>query len=186
MFRRGKSLKEGVIKVRLDDELKGIIKYYMESKDISSVEEAVRNLIKMGYNYWNMKSQYGDNISDRELWDVRYRLLKLESGYLHYKLLLREALGRLRALTLNLSSLLSQLDTCWSKLGEAHLSESAKFRRFLKEYSDEFVFTARKELESGEYEGVRDEDVIRDIERLLKYYKEKFGIKNEGVDADTR
>jgi len=178
--RRKRGLEEGVVKIKLDDELKGIIKYYMDSKGVNSVEKAVRDLIKMGYDYWNMKSQYGDDISDRELWDIRYKLLKLESGYLHYKLLLREALERLRALTLNLSSLLSQLDTCWSKLGEPHLSESEKFRRFLKEYSDEFVFAARKELESKEYEGIKDEDVIRDIERLLKHYKEKFGIKDGG------
>ncbi len=180
IFRHGRKGRESLgdgVSIKLSDELKGMLKYFMESEGINDPQEAITELIKMGYKYWNMRSQYGDNLSDRELWDIRFRLLKLESGYLHYKLMLREALERLRNLTMNLSSALSQLDTCLARLKDADpsltidLSESKRLRRFLKEYSEEFIFSARNEVESGEWEGVKDEEVINDIEELLKRYK---------------
>ena len=183
LFSRGRRRKDssgGVIEVNVDKELSGMLKYFMESEDISSPSEAITKLVKMGYRYWNMRSQYGDDLSDRELWDIRFRLLKLESGYLHYKLMLRDALEQLRTLTMNLSSALSQLNTCLARLKDVDpnanvdLEDAEKYKRVLEEYSREFIFSAREEIESGQCGGVSDEEIIKDIENLLRIYKEKF------------
>lgn len=188
LFSRGRRDKEAErassssVEVRVDGELRNILEYFMESEGVSSMSEAITRLVKMGYRYWNMKSQYGDDLSDRELWDIRFRLLKLESGYLHYKLMLRDALEQLRTLTMNLSSALSQLNTCLTRLKDADpnanvdLEDAEKYKRVLEDYSKKFIFTAKEEIESGQCGGISDEEIIRDIENLLRLYKEKLGI----------
>lgn len=190
LFSRGRkrrSSPEKVIEVNVDEELSGMLKYFMESEDLSSPSEAIVRLVKMGYRYWNMRSQYGDNLSDRELWDIRFRLLKLESGYLHYKLMLRDALEQLRTLTMNLSSVLSQLNTCLARLKDVDpnanvdLEDAEKYKRVLEEYSRRFIFSAKEEIESGQCGGISDEEIIKDIEDLLRVYKERFGMADQGV-----
>jgi len=192
LFSRGRKRRDSlgeVIEVAIDGELSGILKYFMESEGISSPSEAIAKLAKMGYRYWNMRSQYGDDLSDRELWDIRFRLLKLESGYLHYKLMLRDALEQLRTLTMNLSSALSQLNTCLARLKDVDssvnvdLEDADKYKRVLEEYSRKFIFSAKEEMESGQCGGVSDKEIIEDIENLLRMYKEKFGAGEKGSDA---
>ena len=186
--RRSKGSLRGVIEVNIDEELSGMLKYFMESEDISSPSEAIAKLVKMGYRYWNMRSQYGDDLSDRELWDIRFRLLKLESGYLHYKLMLRDALEQLRTLTMNLSSALSQLNTCLARLKDVDpnanvdLEDAERYKRVLEEYSKKFIFSAKEEIESGQCGGVSDEEIIKDIENLLRIYKEKFSKGRKELD----
>ncbi len=177
------------VEVRVDSELRKILEYFMESEGVSSTSEAVTRLVKMGYKYWNMRSQYGDDLSDRELWDIRFRLLKLESGYLHYKLMLRDALEQLRTLTMNLSSALSQLNTCLARLKDADpnanvdLEDAERYKRVLEEYSKRFIFSAKEEIESGQCGGISDEEIIRDIENLLHLYKEKLGMCEKGFKS---
>ncbi len=177
------------VEVRVDSELRKILEYFMESEGVSSTSEAVTRLVKMGYKYWNMRSQYGDDLSDRELWDIRFRLLKLESGYLHYKLMLRDALEQLRTLTMNLSSALSQLNTCLARLKDADpnanvdLEDAERYKRVLEEYSKKFIFSAKEEIESGQCGGISDEEIIRDIENLLHLYKEKLGTHGKGFKS---
>ncbi len=192
LFSRGRKRRDSpgkVIEVSVDDELSGMLKYFMESESLSSPSEAIAKLAKMGYRYWNMRSQYGDNLSDRELWDIRFRLLKLESGYLHYKLMLRDALEQLRTLTMNLSSVLSQLNACLARLKDVDpsvnvdLEDADRYKRVLEEYSRKFIFSAKEEIESGQCGGVSDEEIIEDIENLLRMYKEKFGVGRKGSDA---
>jgi len=176
------------VEVNIDNELSGMLKYFMESEDISSPSEAIARLVKMGYRYWNMRSQYGDDLSDRELWDIRFRLLKLESGYLHYKLMLRDALEQLRTLTMNLSSALSQLNTCLARLKDVDpnanvdLEDAKRYKRVLEEYSRKFIFSAKEEIDSGQCGGVSDEEIIKDIENLLRLYKEKFNVPRKETD----
>ncbi len=188
LFSRGRKRRDSlgnVIEVNVDEELSGMLKYFMESEGVSSRSEAITRLVKMGYRYWNMRSQYGDNLSDRELWDIRFRLLKLESGYLHYKLMLRDALEQLRTLTMNLSSALSQLNTCLARLKDADpnanvdLEDAEKYKRVLEEYSKKFIFSAKEEIESGQCGGISDEEIIKDIENLLRVYKERFGTRRK-------
>lgn len=173
----------------MDSELRKILEYFMESEGVSSTSEAVTRLVKMGYKYWNMRSQYGDDLSDRELWDIRFRLLKLESGYLHYKLMLRDALEQLRTLTMNLSSALSQLNACLARLKDADpnanvdLEDAERYKRVLEEYSKKFIFSAKEEIESGQCGGISDEEIIRDIENLLHLYKEKLGMREKGFKS---
>ncbi len=169
MFRRGNDFK-------LSDDVLELIRYYMNSEGINDLGEAISSLIKKGYRYWNLEKSFG-KVDDREFWDIRYRLMKVESRYLHYRLLLRDAMEHIRTLIMNLSGALSQLDACFMRLKDLDPSTNIdidKLRRYrdvLNEYVNKFLLSVREELEDRDSD-IKDEDVLNEVEELVRRYRE--------------
>ncbi|MMZ69675.1 hypothetical protein D1872_325570 [compost metagenome] len=58
--RRGRDEKR--LEVPIDNDLERMLEYYTRSRKNLSVEEAVRELLRKGYNYWLLEKKYGDRV----------------------------------------------------------------------------------------------------------------------------
>jgi len=164
----------------LIDELNGYeaskLKDYAEKNGLS-LDDALKEIIKKGIRYIDLEEAYGEEgIEDRELWDKRYHFLKIESAYLHYRLLLKEALDELRKLLLTFSSVVGGLELCYRSLpqgrgGELREEEIRKLKALIDMYVNKLLKPSEEELRNSD---ISDEDVIKDIEDLVKRYKEVF------------
>ncbi len=170
--RRGKGLR-----ACLGDDLLRLVTHFMEKEGLASIEEAVKELVRRGYEHWVLESRYGSNIDSRAAWDIRFRLMKVEAGYAHYRWKLREAVEELRRMTIEMSGLLAQLRMCYRELRECGRSggdpEVIKAREEkLKHYMDEYIRSFRADIEDGERRYVSDAELVREIENLLRLYKD--------------
>ena len=92
----------------------------MHSKNIDNKnrERAVRDLLIKGYWYWLLEKKYGkERVGSREAWDKTYSCLKVESGYLYYRLRLSDVIEELRSLLFIFSGFLSaSREAYWSSV----------------------------------------------------------------------
>ncbi len=161
---------------KLSDDVLELIRYYMDSEGIEDLSEAISSLIKKGYRYWNLERNFG-RVDDREFWDIRYRLMKVESMYLHYRLLLKDAMEHIKTLIMNLSGALSQLDACFMRLKQldpntnVDIYKFMRYREVLNEYVNKFIMSLREELDEGSKK-VKDEEILNEVEELVRRYRE--------------
>jgi hypothetical protein len=156
-----------------DENLKAKIKYYMNMNKIT-YQNAVRELIEKGYNYWLLERKYGENARSLEIWDPNRRLLKVEAGFLYYRLRTRELIEELKNIIFILSGVLADLENCYKtcKNSNININDINGFRQELKRYMNEYVLSAREELERGEYRYIDNwDEFLKEIEKLLKKYK---------------
>ena len=124
----------------------------------------------------NLERNFG-RVDDREFWDIRYRLMKVESMYLHYRLLLKDAMEHIRTLIMNLSGALSQLDACFMRLKQldpntnVDIDKFMRYREVLNEYVNKFIMSLREELDEGSKK-VKDEEILNEVEELVRRYRE--------------
>ncbi len=163
------------IKLYISSKSMNIINRYSRENDIdfnSSVEE----LIAKGYEYHKMESYYKKNIRDREVWDKRFYFLTVESRYLYYKLKVRELYEELKTQTLQLSSILSQLEYCYQRYmknnenAREELEKIREMRKSLDKYADKYLLINRKSSSQDEY--IDDDEVISSIKETLARYIE--------------
>ena len=144
--------------------------------------EAVRKLLEMGLKYVNLENKYG-RVDDREVWDNRYYFLKIESGYLYYRLRVKELLEEIKSLIMLSTSLAKDLETCYKENKEniSNADERIKrlkiTRRQLEKYIDTYIFFDEKKLEEKKY--AEDIKVLESIKKTLKKYEETFVAKEE-------
>ncbi len=171
--------------IELDEHLRELIDNYMVSEGLNSLEESVKNLVSKGYWYWILEKKYGRNrIDSVEVWGRAYDCLRIESGYLYYRLRLRDVIEEMRKLIMILSSVLSDLKTCYNVLknsGYENISSSEKkikeYQDFLKNYMENYVLALRRELDEKKY--VEDEEsLLNDIVDLVEKYRRKMLKKN--------
>lgn len=166
--RRGRSL-------GLDEETARVVRYFAEREGLG-FEEAVKVLVSKGYNYWVMEQRFGGEVESRAAWDTRFRLMRVEAGYAHYRFRLREAVGELRRMTIELSGLLAQLRLCSRRLRECcgeGLDEAsiAEREERLRQYMREYIQAFREDLERGEEEYISDSELLDEIEGLVRRYR---------------
>ncbi len=177
IFRRHK---QEVIGLELDDYLREILENYTHSEQIENKQKAVRDLLIKGYWYWLLEKKYGkEKASSREAWDKTYSCLKIESGYLYYRLRLSDVIKELRNLLFVFSGLLSDLSTCHYELKKrdpkVRVDENRvkEYKDRLNKYMKEYVLSLRKELETRKY--VEDEEeFLEELEEIIHKYRERF------------
>jgi hypothetical protein len=147
-----------------------------------SFDQALKRVIEKGLRYVELENAYGGGVKDRELWDKTYRLLKVESAYLHYRLLYREAVEEIRGLTMTLSSVISNLETCFNSLpsggnnvAELRNKEIDRLKKYVRLYMERYLrpSSSNQPNEKGE---VNDADLLNEIEELVKRYREVFKV----------
>ncbi len=154
----------------------------MYSEQVSDKPNAVRSLLVKGYWYWLLEKKYGkEGVDSREVWDKTYNCLKIESGYLYYRLRLSDIIEELRNLLFIFSGLLSDLSTCYNELKkrdprtriDEHKIEEYKDK--LNKYMEEYVFSLRRELETRKY--IEDEEkFLEELEGLIHRYRKRFNV----------
>ncbi len=179
IFRRHK---REAIELELDDYIQEILENYMHSENIDNKnrEKAVRDLLIKGYWYWLLEKKYGkERVDSREAWDKTYSCLKVESGYLYYRLRLSDVIEELRSLLFIFSGLLSDLTTCYHELKrrdpnvKVDESRVKEYKEKLDKYMNEYVLSLRRELETRKY--VEDEQsFLNELEDIIRRYRERF------------
>ncbi len=169
--------REGLEKLLGDDTMR-LVRYFAESEGIGVVD-AVRALVSKGYSYLVMERRFGKEVSSRAAWDLRFRLLRIEAGYAHYRYRLREAVEELRRMTIEMSGLLAQLRLCSRRLKECcgeGLDEGviSEKERMLRAYMKEYIERFREDLDRGEDEYITDSELLDEIEELVKRYRRLF------------
>ncbi len=167
--------------IEVDGHLRELIDNYMANEGLEDLEESIRNLISKGYWYWILEKKYGHSrINNQEIWDRAYDYLRVESGYLYYRLRLRDVIEEMRKLIIILSSVLSDLKTCYGMLKSSGYSNISvgedkikEYQDFLRNYMENYVLALRRELDEKKY--VEDEEsFLNDIVELVKRYRKKM------------
>jgi len=149
---------------------------YAEKKGLS-LKEALKEVIKKGIRYIDLEEAYGkEGVNDRELWDKRYHFLRVESAYLHYRLLLKDALDEFRKLLLTFSSVVSSLELCYknlpqNKAREFREEEIRKLKTLVNIYVNEFLKPGEQDLKNTD---ISDDEVINEIKETVRRYEEVF------------
>ncbi len=179
IFRRHRH-KTKTLEIELDNYVKEILENYMSSEEETDKSKAAKDLLIKGYWYWLLEKKYGEEgARSREAWDKTYSCLKVESGYLYYRLRLSDVIEELRNLLFIFSGLLSDLSTCYRELKKrdpnVKVDESrvSRYREKLNRYMNEYVLSLRREIETRKY--VEDEQsFLKELEDIIKRYREKF------------
>jgi len=163
-------------KEELPENIRVLIKKYAEKHHVSYLQ-ALKELIQKGLRYDELERQYGKDVDSRELWDKRFYYLKIESGYLYYRLRLKEVIDELKTLAIRFAGVLGSLETCYkqcisSEALDAELKKLADLKEFIRYYLDTYVITVNKELEEKKY--ADDKEIIKFVEEALKKYKKYF------------
>ncbi len=166
----------------LPPEVSQLVEEYASSKGIDFAK-AVEELIKKGYRYAQLERMYGKSVHDREIWDKRFYYLKVEAGYLYYRLRFRDLLEELRSMAMILMGTVRSLELCYQRYApktesiSQELKELEKLKRIAKYYTEEYVLSGMKELEERRY--ADDREVIESIEETLKRYKEAMNLGDD-------
>ena len=160
----------------LPENIRVLIEQYAEKHHINYLQ-ALKELVQKGLRYDELERQYGKDVDSRELWDKRFYYLKIESGYLYYRLRLKEVIDELKTLAIRFAGVLGSLETCYkqcmsSEALEVELKKLADLKEFIRYYLDTYVITVNKELEEKKY--ADDEEIIRFVEEALEKYKKYF------------
>lgn len=171
---RRKNNGEG-IRLELDEELRRIIAYYMDSRKMDDVVEAIRELVRKGYNYWLLESKYKDRVDSPLVWDRGLQVMKIESAFLYYRMRVREVIEELRNAILILSGVLADLESCYKtcKPRNIDLERIKGYRRELSRYMDDYIKPLKEELEIANEIDV--EELLENVERLLAKYRSRSG-----------
>jgi hypothetical protein len=156
--------------VRLPGEVYDLVAGYAAGKGIS-LEEAIAELLRKGYEYSDLEKKYDKSVHDREVWDRRYYFLEIESAYLYYKLRSSEIYEDAKALAMTLSSVVSALEHMAQRCGfsDGNMAEYlSRLRSTARHYMDKYVLASRREEDAPE---VSDAEVLRSIEETLEKYK---------------
>jgi len=157
--------------------VKDIIDSYMREKGIKDENIAIKELIEKGYRYWSLEKTY-QNVSEREIWDIRYKLLKVEGRYLYYRLRLKETIDEMKRLVLMLSSVMSELELCYrpmkerdpsAKLDEDKLREEKKS---VENYVHRYIASLREDVERAAVDN--ELDILAEMEDLMRRYRKEF------------
>lgn len=169
--RRGRDEKR--LEVPIDNDLERMLEYYTRSRKNLSVEEAVRELLRKGYNYWLLEKKYGDRVDSPLLWDRGLQCMRVESAFLYYRMRVREVIEELKNAILILSGVLADLESCYKtcKPEAVDLNRINEYRRELSRYMREYIRPLKEEAESDM--GLDVDRVVRDVERLLAEYKSR-------------
>ncbi len=162
--------------VEVEDELWRLVEHYAEERRVS-VQQAIAELLEKGYEHYCLEKKFGDRILDREVWDRRFYYMKVEGGYLYYRMRLWEAVGEIRLLAMALAGAASSLEACYKLCGDK--LENTEWRReveklrctaeyYLKRYSREI----KGDLEKNQR--VPEEEVLESLEKTLEEYKKRF------------
>ncbi len=166
----------------LPPEISRLVEEYAQEKGMD-FRKALEELVKKGYRYAQMEKMYGKSVHDREVWDKRFYYLKIEAGYLYYRMRFRDLLEEMRSLSMILLGTVKSLELCYQRYApkneiiEKELKELEKLERTARRYIEEFVLSGRKELEEKVY--ADDREVLKSIEETLRKYRQEFGLSNE-------
>jgi len=168
-------------KEEIPENIQELIKQYAERNNIDYLQ-ALKELVQKGLRYDELERQYGKDVDSRELWDKRFYYLKIESGYLYYRLRLKEVIDELKTLAIRFAGVLGSLETCYkqcmnSDAVELELKKLAELKEFIRYYLDTYVITVNKELEEKKY--ADDEEIIKFVEEAVKKYKKYFMEKHD-------
>ncbi len=166
----------------LSEEAARLVEKYAIRKNLE-LNKALTELVEKGYQQYRLEETYGEGINNRELWDRRFYYLKIESGYLYYRLRLSEVVEEMKNLILIMSGLIGDLESCYKTcLGRSRLvlEEEEKLRSLretLNRYFDRYINVVREELGKKKY--VDDREVIKSIEETIRKYKEEFHLEEK-------
>jgi len=175
--------------VELSPEVSQLVEEYASSKGID-FNRALEELVRKGYRYAQLEKMYGKSVHDREIWDKRFYYLKVEAGYLYYRLRFRDLLEELRSMAMILMGTVRSLELCYQRYApktesiEQELKELEKLKRIAQHYTEEYVLSGRKELEERKY--ADDEEVLRSIEETVKRYRKMLSGGDEQAGIAER
>ncbi len=173
LFRRKERGDE--VLLRVPQEVLPLIRDYAEKKNMS-IEDALHDLIVKGYRYYQLETMYDKHVSDREVWDRRFYFLKIEAGYLYYRMRLRDAIEDLRSLAMILSGTISSLEMCYKRCLQSvdggSLNEIKRLRQIAEYYLQTYVLNLSRELEEKKY--ANDEEILHSIEETVAKYRRLF------------
>lgn len=162
------------VTVSIPVELQAIVRSYAERNN-SSIEEAVIELARKGYDYWLLEQKYGD--PDTRLgWDPVERYRVALHAFLDSKLRLREMYTDLQRLVLLLSSLVKELEDCNRMLstmgGKPVVSweELRLYREALEDYAEKYV--NKVGVEAMDTSGIKE--FVADCEKILERLKKSL------------
>ena len=166
---------ESLLKSILGDEYEQLRRY--AEKHETSLEQALRELVRKGYRYHELETMYGDPSAHREVWDKRWYYFRVEAAYLNCRLRLRDVINDLRGLAMTFSSTVAELETMYKRCGV--LNENAKahlerLRGFVDYYMETYIHSYRRYVEntSGEEnDEPSEEEVIESVKEALKKYE---------------
>ncbi|MEB3756729.1 MAG: hypothetical protein GSR79_07735 [Desulfurococcales archaeon] len=167
----------GQLCITLDDRLKGILKYYLNSTPKEKEDEALKELLEKGYRYWLLEKNYGkEKVGDRENWDPVYWSMKLASGFAFYKIRLRDAIEELKKLTMSLSGVLGDLKLCYEKPETVRRdpifgSRIEEYQKEVNAYVEKFITALREDVDSSERYVEDEERFLDELESLIKDYR---------------
>ena len=170
LFKHGSSSK-------LPSDVVKLVEYYAERVG-KGFDEALADLVRKGLRYHELEVMYGKDLHDKEVWDKRYYYLKIEAGYLYYRLRLREVMDEMKSLVLTLSGVLGSLEACYRRClssdekEEVELRRVDELRKVVKMYLDKYIVGIKQELNERRY--VDDEEVLNSIEEAVKRYRKVF------------
>ena len=165
---------------QVNENIKKIINYYMMKKNLS-FNDAVNELIEKGYNYWLLEEKYKDKVNSKEVWSSSYRILRVEAGFLYYRLRTRELVEELKNIVFILSGVVADLESCYEALKryekiEININKLKKYRDELNKYLKSYVLSNYRELEEAESRYVDNwEEFIKELEKLIKKVKNQHG-----------
>jgi hypothetical protein len=157
------------ISLKLSDDVYKLVVNYATSNNVN-IEDAIVELLRKGYEYYELEKMYDKNIHNREVWDRRFYFLKIESAYLYYRLRLRDIYEEMKSLAMTLSSVVSMLDLTLQRynINDKNMAEYLKeMHGLVTYYLDNYVFISKKEQTPE----INDIDVIHSIEETLEKYK---------------
>jgi high-affinity Fe2+/Pb2+ permease len=166
----------------LDDETKNMLEYFMMTEGISDIREAIRLLLRKGYDYWLLEKKYSkDLIESGKIWDQSYFNLRASSGFVYYRLRLKDAIDEIKRLSITMSSLLADLESCYKEAKGLSINKKEvidkieKYRATIEDYLNRFIFSLREDVEDKSKNYIENEkEFINWIEENLKRYKELF------------
>ncbi len=95
----------------------------------------MNDLVEKGYNYCLLERKYGNKIDSEEVWSNSLRILKIEAGFLYYRLRTRELIKKLKNIVFILSGVIGDLESCYETLRK-YKDINIKIEE-LKKYKDE-------------------------------------------------
>ncbi|MCE4617858.1 MAG: hypothetical protein F7C82_05775 [Desulfurococcales archaeon] len=171
LLKRGKA--EAEVSIHLDDDINNLLQYYMMSTKNEDLENTIKDLIRKGYNYWLLEKKYGDKIDSLEVWDRNLQCMKIESGFLYYRMRVREVIEELKNAILILSGVLADLESCY-KMCNARNIDIDKIRRYrgeLSRYMNDYIKPLKEEVNSND--DISVEKILENVEKILEMYKGK-------------
>ena len=172
----------------LSSDVLEIVRAYAREREID-LHRALEELVRKGYRYAQLEKMYGKSLHDREVWDKRFYYLKIEAGYLYYRMRFRDALEELRSMAMILMGTVRSLELCYQRYApkseavQRELEELEKLKKLAQHYTQNYVLAGRRELEEKKY--AEDEDVIKSIEETLERYKEMLKRERESRSLES-